>query len=285
MAVTNFVKMKVFKTVQELKSALFLANGKTIGFVPTMGALHEGHISLIEKARKECDRVVCSIFVNPTQFDSKDDLVKYPITLEEDLKLLEQASCDIVFIPSVKEMYPQETKSKKYDFGGIENEMEGVFREGHFNGVGTIVHHFFQIIKPDKAFFGEKDFQQLQIIKKLVEIEKLAIQIVSCPIFREQNGLAMSSRNRRLSIEMRKEARIIYQTLQEVRNKITKEPLSNIELFVKKNFKKSKLKLEYFLISDTQTLKPTQVIHKNKQYRAFIAAFADNVRLIDNISL
>ncbi|APD07131.1 pantoate--beta-alanine ligase (AMP-forming) [Flavobacteriaceae bacterium UJ101] len=279
--------MKVFRSEKELKSTLLLTkeSKKRIGFVPTMGALHEGHISLIEKAKKECDEVICSVFVNPTQFDNKDDLIKYPITIEEDLKLLEKASCDIVFVPSVKEMYPRGAESKKYDFGGIEKEMEGAFRIGHFDGVGTIVHRFFDIIKPDKAFFGEKDFQQLQIIKKLVEIEKLPIEIIGCPIFREQDGLAMSSRNRRLTIEMRNEAPIIYRILKEVQYKITKESISDIEHFVKQSFNESALDLEYFLISDIQTLKPTQVIDKNKKYRAFVAAFANDIRLIDNIAL
>lgn len=280
--------MKLFKFEKEIKSALTLVNesGERVGFVPTMGALHEGHISLIKKAKETCDYVVCSIFVNPTQFDNKNDLSKYPITIEEDLKLLEKASCNSVFIPSVKEMYPEGLKTKKYDFGGIEKEMEGAFRKGHFDGVGTIVHRFFDIIKPDVAFFGEKDFQQLQIIKKMVAIEKMPIKIVGCPIFREEDGLAMSSRNRRLSNEMRNEAPLIYQVLKEVQYKIrAKESIVDIELFVNQLFEKSKLELEYFLISDIETLKPTRVIDENKKYRAFIAAFAEDVRLIDNIAL
>lgn len=280
--------MKLFKFEKEIKSALTLFNesGERVGFVPTMGALHEGHISLIKKAKETCDYVVCSIFVNPTQFDNKNDLSKYPITIEEDLKLLEKASCNSVFLPSVKEMYPEGLKTKKYDFGGIEKEMEGAFRKGHFDGVGTIVHRFFDIIKPDVAFFGEKDFQQLQIIKKMVAIEKMPIKIVGCPIFREEDGLAMSSRNRRLSNEMRSEAPLIYQVLKEVQYKIrAKESIVDIELFVNQLFEKSKLELEYFLISDIETLKPTRVIDENKKYRAFIAAFAEDVRLIDNIAL
>lgn len=280
--------MKLFKFEKEIKSALTLVNesGERVGFVPTMGALHEGHISLIKKAKETCDYVVCSIFVNPTQFDNKNDLSKYPITIEEDLKLLEKASCNSVFLPSVKEMYPEGLKTKKYDFGGIEKEMEGAFRKGHFDGVGTIVHRFFDIIKPDVAFFGEKDFQQLQIIKKMVAIEKMPIKIVGCPIFREEDGLAMSSRNRRLSNEMRNEAPLIYQVLKEVQHKIrVKESIVDIELFVNQLFEKSKLELEYFLISDIETLKPTRVIDENKKYRAFIAAFAEDVRLIDNIAL
>ncbi len=279
--------MKVFESKKELKSdLLFLKeNQKTIGFVPTMGALHQGHISLIERAKKECDVVVCSIFVNPTQFDNKKDLELYPITLEDDIKLLQKVACDSVFIPSVKEMYPEETKSRKYDFGGIEKEMEGAFREGHFNGVGTIVHRFFEIVAPNKAFFGEKDFQQLQIIKKLVEIEKMPIEIIGCPIFREQDGLAMSSRNKRLSEEMRKEAPLIYQVLKEVQKQIKQKTIQDIESWVKQKFEESKLELEYFLISDVQTLKPTQVLNEEKKYRAFVAAFAGDIRLIDNIAL
>ncbi len=279
--------MKVFKSEKELNPTLFtLRKNKTkIGFVPTMGALHRGHISLIKEAKKQCNVTLCSIFINPTQFDNKEDLAKYPVTIEEDIKRLEAVHCDLVFIPTLQEMYPEGEKVRKYDFGDIQNEMEGAFRKGHFEGVGTIVYRFFKIINPNIAFFGEKDFQQLQIIKKLVEIEKLPIKIVGCPIFREEDGLAMSSRNSRLSSEMRKEVPLIYQVLKKVRNKIQKETLSDIELFVKQEFKKSKLKLEYFLISDIQTLKPTQVIEEGKKYRAFIAAFADDVRLIDNIAL
>ncbi len=279
--------MKVFESKKELKSDLLSLkeNQKTIGFVPTMGALHQGHISLIERAKKECDVVVCSIFVNPTQFDNKKDLELYPITLEDDIKLLQKVACDSVFIPSVKEMYPEETKSRKYDLGGIEKEMEGAFREGHFDGVGTIVHRFFEIVSPNKAFFGEKDFQQLQIIKKLVEIEKMPIEIIGCPIFREQDGLAMSSRNKRLSEEMRKEAPLIYQVLKEVQKQIKQKTIQDIESWVKQKFEESKLELEYFLISDVQTLKPTQVLNEGKKYRAFVAAFAGDIRLIDNIAL
>ncbi len=279
--------MKVFKSEKELNPTLFtLRKNKTkIGFVPTMGALHQGHISLIQEAKKQCDVVLCSIFVNPTQFDNREDLAKYPVTIEEDIKRLETVGCDLAFIPTFQEMYKEGEKVQKYDFGGIQNEMEGAFRKGHFEGVGTIVHQFFKIINPDAAFFGEKDFQQLQIIKKLVEIEKLPIKIVGCPTFREEDGLAMSSRNSRLSSEMRKEAPLIYQVLKKVQHKIQEETISTIELFVKQEFKESKLKLEYFLISDIQTLKTTQVIEKGKKYRAFIAAFAGDVRLIDNIAL
>lgn len=279
--------MKVFKSKKELKSdLLFLKeNQKTIGFVPTMGALHQGHISLIKRAKEECDVVVCSIFVNPTQFDNKEDLELYPIALEEDTRLLQRNFCDVLFIPSVEEMYSEEVKAKKYNFEGIENEMEGAFREGHFDGVGTIVHHFFNIVSPNKAFFGEKDFQQLQIIKKLVEIENMSIEIIGCPIFREKDGLAMSSRNTRLSEEMRKEAPLIYQVLQEVQKQVKQKSIQEIENFVKQKFQESILELEYFLISDIETLKPTQVLEQQKKYRAFIATFAGDVRLIDNIAL
>lgn len=279
--------MKVFKSKKELKSdLLFLKeNQKTIGFVPTMGALHQGHISLIKRAKEECDVVVCSIFVNPTQFDNKEDLELYPITLDEDTQLLQRNFCDVLFIPSVEEMYSEEVKAKKYNFEGIENEMEGAFRKGHFDGVGTIVHHFFNIVSPNKAFFGEKDFQQLQIIKKLVEIENMPIEIIGCPIFREKDGLAMSSRNTRLSEEMRKEAPLIYQVLQEVQKQVKQKSIQEIENFVKQKFQESILELEYFLISDIETLKPTQVLEQQKKYRAFIATFAGDVRLIDNIAL
>jgi len=198
--------MKVFNKVNELENQLNLINNEqTIGFVPTMGALHKGHLSLIKKAKKENDIVVVSIFINPTQFDNSEDLKKYPKTLDKDLELLKSVNCDYVFTPNVSEVYQDDISANSFDFGGIENEMEGKFRKGHFDGVGTIVKRLFEIVKPNKAYFGEKDFQQLQIIKKLTEIENLPIEIIGCKIFREKDGLAMSSRNTRLTKEQREE--------------------------------------------------------------------------------
>ncbi len=203
--------------VQALSST---ANNDKIGFVPTMGALHEGHISLVKKALSENDLVVVSIFVNPTQFNNTADLAKYPRTPKDDISLLKNLKEDvIVYLPEVSDLYDDSVSAKKYNFGGLENEMEGKHRKGHFDGVGTIVSKLLRIVKPDTAYFGEKDFQQLQIVKNLVSIEKLPVKIVGCPILREKNGLAMSSRNKRLSSKQFGEATIIYKTLNEVQKK------------------------------------------------------------------
>jgi len=279
--------MKICKKAEEIIDYLYplKQKGKKIGFIPTMGALHSGHLSLIERAKKACDAVVCSIFINPTQFDNPEDLKYYPVTLKEDLALLKNVLCDCVFTPTVIEIYPNSLHSKVYNFRGIEKEMEGHFRPGHFNGVATVIEKLFQIITPDVAFFGEKDFQQLQIVKKLTRIKKISTQIIGCPIFREKDGLAMSSRNRRLSKEWRMEAPIIYKALKEVKKNIQYDSVQKINEYVTNLFDKSPLRLDYFFIADIETLIPVQTMETDKKYRAFIAAFAGNIRLIDNIAL
>ena len=259
---------------------------KSIGFVPTMGALHQGHLSLVEQARNENDLVVASIFVNPTQFDNQEDLLKYPKTLESDLNLLKESGCHLAFIPAVDEMYSEQVEAKHFDFGGIEFEMEGKFRSGHFDGVATIVNELFKIVRPTIAYFGEKDFQQLQIITKLVELEELPIIIKGCPIFREKDGLAMSSRNLRLTDEQRKVAPFVYSILTTAKEKFKTQNIEKITEWVENQFNNhSLLDLEYFLIADENSLKPS--IHKeiSKNYRAFIAVYAGKIRLIDNINL
>lgn len=259
---------------------------KSIGFVPTMGALHQGHLSLIEQARNQNDLVVASVFVNPTQFDNQEDLLKYPKTLESDLNLLKEAGCHLVFVPTVEEMYTEQVAAKHFDFGGIEFEMEGKFRTGHFDGVATIVNELFKIVRPTIAYFGEKDFQQLQIIKKLVELEELPIIIKGCPIFREKDGLAMSSRNLRLTDEQRKVAPFVFSILTTAKEKFKTQNIEKITKWVENQFNNhSLLDLEYFLIADENSLKPS--IHKeiSKNYRAFIAVYAGKIRLIDNINL
>ena len=191
--------MKIFNNKKDLKDCLldYKTNKKTIGFVPTMGALHEGHLSLIENAKLKNDIVIVSIFVNPTQFDKVEDLKQYPKTIENDIKLLRSVSCDILFSPSVKEIYSENITSEKFNFDGLEHQMEGKFRDGHFDGVGTVVKALFEIITPKKAYFGQKDFQQLQIVKKMVKKHHLPVKVKGCPIYREEDGLAMSSRNAR----------------------------------------------------------------------------------------
>lgn len=267
--------------------SLKVAGNYKLGFVPTMGALHQGHLSLVQKAVAENDTVVVSIFVNPTQFNNAADLKKYPRNLEKDLALLEGFQKDLmVFIPEVADLYGQNIISNTYDFGPLEDEMEGKHRTGHFDGVGTVLSKFFQIINPDRAYFGEKDFQQLQIVKKLVSIENFPIEVVGCPIIREENGLAMSSRNQRLSDKQFKNASIIYKTLMEVREKFEKMSIDQLNHMVAERFLQNPdIKLEYFEIANEDTLKAAT--HKNGtvNYRAFIAAYVGEVRLIDNMPL
>ncbi|PQJ68940.1 pantoate--beta-alanine ligase [Polaribacter butkevichii] len=280
--------MKIFNTKQEIKAYLtsLKEKNKTIGFVPTMGALHQGHLSLITKAKKKNDLVVVSIFVNPTQFNNQEDLITYPKTIENDTKLLESVSCDVLFFPSVAEIYAENITSENFDFDGLEHQMEGKFREGHFNGVGTIVKTLFEIVTPDKAYFGQKDFQQLQIIKKMVKKNNLPVKIKGCPIFREEDGLAMSSRNTRLSLEHRAAAPFIFKTLKKVRKKFGTENATKITEWVENQFKKHPLlNLEYFTIADEKTLETIKNKESNNKYRAFIAVFAGEIRLIDNIQL
>lgn len=259
--------------------------GKKIGFAPTMGALHEGHLSLYKAAKKENDEVISSIFVNPTQFNNPDDFQKYPKTLEKDLELLEKAGVDAVYVPNVEEMYPDGLNSKKYDFDGLENEMEGKYRPGHFDGVGTIVEELFRQVQPHNAYFGEKDYQQLAIIKKMVEKTKLPVKIHGVPTLREEDGLAMSSRNVRLTETQRKEATIIYETLVKVKEWFKVISLEVIKERVTDIFRNSNFELEYFVIADEETLKEANAIDEEKEYRAFIVAYADTVRLIDNMHL
>ncbi len=258
-----------------------------IGFVPTMGALHDGHTSLVSKALCENDVVVVSIFVNPTQFNNSEDLEKYPRTQGDDILLLKKLKGEIiVYIPETSDLYEDTVSAKKYNFGGLENEMEGKHRSGHFDGVGTIVNKLLRIVKPDAAYFGEKDFQQLQIVRKLVAVEKLPVKIVGCPILREQSGLAMSSRNKRLSPKQFEEASMIYKTLNEVQKKFTTKSITELNTLVAERFlQNSILNLEYFEIANEKTLKTAIRKSKSSKYRAFIAAFAGDVRLIDNIPL
>jgi pantoate--beta-alanine ligase len=281
--------MRLFHHKKELVSHLDDVRGKkrTIGLVPTMGALHEGHISLVKKALSENDVVVVSIFVNPTQFDKKDDLEKYPRSLEKDVALLENVSDQvIIFAPTVDEIYGDNIKSQSYEFDGLDKVMEGEFRDGHFNGVGTIVELLLRTVAPDKAYFGEKDFQQLQIIRKMAELKKLPYTIIGCPIERESHGLAMSSRNERLSKTTREQANFIYLTLETAKSKFGTENAKSIADWVKSEFDKNPLfDLEYFEIADEATLTPMLKKQDNQKYRAFIAVYADGVRLIDNLRL
>lgn len=279
--------MKVLKNKKTLTDYIERQRemGKKIGFAPTMGALHQGHISLYEAAKKENDEIISSIFINPTQFNNLNDLKKYPKTLDHDLEMLEKAGVDAVYVPDVEDIYPEEMKSKKYDFDGLENEMEGKQRPGHFDGVGTVVEELFRQVKPHNAYFGEKDFQQLAIIKKLVEKLKLPIKIHGVPTMREKNGLAMSSRNLRLTEKERDDAKIIYETLVKVNDWFRIVSIEEIKKRVQEIIEENNFKLEYFIIADEETLKETDFFYKNKKYRAFIVVHIRDVRLIDNLHL
>ena len=280
--------MNIFKTKKEIKSYLTAQNqqNKTIGFIPTMGALHKGHLSLIQEAKKKNDLVVVSIFINPTQFNNTSDFAKYPKTIENDTQLLNRVFCDVLFLPSADEIYNNNIASEKFDFEGLEDQMEGKFRQGHFDGVATVVKAFFEIINPDIAYFGQKDFQQLQIIKKMVKKYHLNTKIKGCPIFREADGLAMSSRNVRLSKEHRTAAPFIYKTLKEARDKFNVKNATKATEWVENEFKKNTfLELEYFTIADEKTLESAESNESDKKYRAFIAVFAGEIRLIDNIQI
>lgn len=277
--------MIVFEKIAELREHLseVRKNGKVVGFVPTMGALHDGHLALINRSKSCTDYTVCSIFVNPIQFNNPDDLKKYPRNLEKDSALLEKANCDLVFFPSVEEMYPDEIIDH-YDFGQLERVMEGAHRPGHFNGVAIVVKKFLEIIEPDKAFFGEKDFQQLMIVKELVRIEGMKAEIVPCPIIREPDGLAMSSRNARLNDEERKAAPVIYNSLSQISNLKKSNSLDQVKNYIIENINRSGiLKVEYIDIANAANLEiidkwPDKPLH----LVACIAVNAGSVRLIDN---
>jgi len=285
----NFYKMKVLNTREEVSTFINDAKtkSKTIGYVPTMGALHQGHASLIKQSVSENNITFVSVFVNPTQFDNASDLDKYPRTLDNDITLIKEIDSNIiVFAPNAKELYQGNITSKNYSFDGLECEMEGKHRAGHFDGVGTVLDLFFTLIKPTNAYFGEKDFQQLQIVKKLVSKYKLGVNIIGCKIFREASGLAMSSRNERLSENARTEAAFINKTLLEAKKQFGIKSALKVEEWITKQFVKNKhFNLEYVSIANINTLKPVKRKSKKQQYRIFIAAFIDNIRLIDNIAL
>ncbi len=274
-------------TISETQSAIEKqkSDGKTIGFVPTMGALHEGHLKLIRQAASENDFVAVSIFVNPIQFNNPEDLAKYPRTLEEDLLKLEGTGCNLVFTPSAQEMYP-EPDLTEFDFGNLDKVMEGKFRPGHFRGVAVVVKKLFEIVTPHKAYFGEKDFQQLAIIKKMVSMLKMPVEVVPCPIVREADGLAMSSRNARLTTEERAEAPAIYKALLSVKDNYSWFIPAGVKQLVTGEIQENQyFRVEYAEVVDTQTLQPFEDWNDAEHAVICVAAFIGNVRLIDNIVL
>ena len=261
--------------------------GKTIGLVPTMGALHKGHLSLIKKAIEENDTVVVSIFVNPTQFNNPTDLQRYPRTLDADTALIATVDKNvIVFAPEVTDIYGNDVAAQNFDFGNLDKVMEGASRPGHFDGVGTIVKKLFEIVMPNRAYFGEKDYQQLLIIKKMVQQTGLPVTIVPCPIVRNEEGLALSSRNALLSPAMKERATFIYRTLLAAKERFATDSPTAVEVWVNDVFaKETDFQLEYFTITDADTLLHITQKEEGKNYRAFIVVHAEGVRLIDNISL
>ncbi|WP_167342845.1 pantoate--beta-alanine ligase [Nonlabens sp. SY33080] len=281
----------IVKTHNSLKKQLksIQLKSKTIGFVPTMGALHKGHLSLMQQAVNENDVLVVSIFVNPTQFNNQDDLEKYPRAIEKDYALIKKEFNDatiLVYTPSVQDVYGENVHSNSYQYNGLEKVMEGANRPGHFDGVGTILEFLFKVVQPDKAYFGEKDYQQLQIVKKLVQKLALPVKIIGCPIKREENGLAMSSRNERLSKSTRKEAAIIYKILKDARRYIKNNSISKTIQMVENKFAQlPNFELEYFTINRESDLKPAIRKSKNTALRAFIVVHVEGVRLIDNLAL
>ena len=279
--------MEIYTTITSLQNALKAerSKGLKIGLIPTMGALHEGHLSLVEKAGTICDIVVVSIFVNPTQFNDKNDLANYPRTLESDMELLSTARCEYIFSPSVEEIYPV-PDTRRFDFGNLEAVMEGAFRPGHFNGVAQVVSRLFEIVLPDMAFFGRKDFQQMAIIKDLVRQMDVPIEIVSCDIIREKDGLAMSSRNKLLLPEYRDCAPKIYQTLKHAKYLANLKTVSEIKEYVVNQINATELlKVEYFEIVDDTTLASVESWDEPGTKVGCIAIYAGKIRLIDNIIL
>lgn len=278
--------MIVINKVHELEKAVeaFRIEGKSVGLVPTMGALHEGHLSLVKRCRRENDVVVVSVFVNPTQFNNKEDLRTYPRTEEADKALLAEAGCDIVFMPTVEEVYP-EPDTRVFDLGPVAEVMEGAMRPGHFNGVAQIVSKLFMMVKPDRAYFGEKDFQQIAVIRQMVKNEGFNLQIVPCSIVREADGLAKSSRNVRLSAEARQTAPSIYRTLQESLDYAKSHTVAETQKFVTDCINSYPgMEVEYYQIVDGITLMPVNNWNESNYIVGCVTVYCGGVRLIDNIA-
>lgn len=278
---------RILSTVRETDEQLkqYREAGKQTGFVPTMGALHEGHLSLLRKAKEENDVVVCSIFVNPTQFNDPKDLEKYPRMVDADIRLLESVSCDYAFVPAVQEVYPVGSQLLDLSFGRLEQVMEGAFRPGHFKGMATVVKRLFDIVQPTRAYFGEKDFQQLAIVREMVRQLRMSIQITGCPTLREADGLAMSSRNMLLTDAQRKAATLIYKGLSMGREYIpTMTPTAVKELVIRYIEQSPLLRVQYFEIVHPETLEPLNDWKGIDEARACIAVLTDGPRLIDNMA-
>lgn len=275
--------MIIVEKIADLQAYIKEKAAKSVGFVPTMGALHDGHISLITRCVAENDLCVASVFVNPTQFNDKADLERYPRTPEADCAMLQAAGCDVVFMPTVQEMYPEED-TRQFNFGSLETVMEGKYRPGHFNGVAQIVSKLFDAVQPHKAYFGEKDFQQVAIIRAMVEQLNYPIQIIACPIIREESGLARSSRNTLLTDEQRKKAALIAQVLTKSTTFVHSKSVSATIDWVEEQFKDdAEFRMDYYEIVDGNSLQPVQNWEDSEFIVGCIAVYCGKIRLIDNI--
>lgn len=277
--------METITNSEELRRALGSRDRSGIGFVPTMGALHAGHRSLVERARRECATVVVSVFVNPTQFDDKTDLKNYPRTPEADLRLLEEVGADYVFMPSVEEVYP-EPDTRTFDFGMIDKVMEGATRPGHFNGVAQVVSRLFDLVKPAKAYFGEKDFQQIAVIREMVRQLRIPVEIIPCPIVRGEDGLALSSRNTLLDTDHRTAAPYIYKVLKAAVEKSHQTTPDQLAAWVTAQVESNPLlKVIYIQVVDAATMQQVRTWEESPAIQGCIAVQAGDIRLIDNIKL
>ncbi len=279
--------MHIFTAVGPLKAYLkhHRSAQSSIGLIPTMGALHQGHLSLVEASKRDNDITVCSIYINPTQFNNRADLEKYPRTFEKDIQMLREANCDVMFRPDDSEMYP-EVSQINIDFGSLDKILEGEFRPGHFSGVALIVSKLFNIVHPDRAYFGQKDFQQLRIISRLIDELKFDVKLMSVPIIRESDGLAMSSRNMRLTAEERRRSVCLFENLKQTCAAILRgESFSNLKEEVSKRCIQNNVRLEYLALADTKNLTLLQSVKDPDQTILLIAAYVGDVRLIDNMLL
>lgn len=279
--------MIIFKAADQISEFISeqKQKGKCIGFVPTMGALHAGHLSLIAASKSKNDVTVCSIFVNPTQFNNPDDFKRYPITVEKDIQVLVEAGCNVLFLPPVSEIYPPQYQKKTYNLGQIENTLEGFYRPGHFQGVCQVVDRLLEIVDPHKIYLGQKDYQQCMVVQKLIEIigKEDDYKLITVPTMRESDGLAMSSRNLRLSETDRKKAPTIYQTLKDLKENYTKNTIDHLTNKAAERLKANEFKVDYVAVVDAKTLEPAKA--DTKQLVALVAASISDIRLIDNLPL
>lgn len=281
------IKMILIKTIHELTILLEIERqqNRSIGFVPTMGALHAGHLALLNAAKLQAGCSVCSIFVNPTQFNNAHDFEKYPITIEKDIDMLEANGCDILFLPPITEIYPEHHRTKIYDLGYIETVLEGTFRPGHYQGVCQVVDKLLSIVAPDKLFLGQKDYQQCMVIRKMLEIEPHIAEVVIVPTVREADGLAMSSRNLRLNIQQREKAVLVSRTLFNIKETFKPGPTDQLQSSAVEALVSHGFKPDYVAIADAVTLEPIGNWNGNTPAVALIAAYMDDIRLIDNVLL